>query len=110
MDWGLIRRGLVRYSLLYAGVTVVPIAIAGIDILLLGAVLLGLVVLLFVAGGTGQVRMSTSIANAQAGGLRTAITDPLDHLAAPLEMDLKLLFYGLGLLGWAVGALVLTTL
>lgn len=108
MDWRLIGHGVLRYSLLYAGTTVATVTfLTRSGMALLGLVLLGFVLLLFVAGGTGQVRMGTAMTNAQAGGLRTGITDPLSNQATAMEADLKVLFYALGLVGCAFVALVL---
>lgn len=113
MDWPLIARLALRYSLLYGGLTVAaPVGLAAVTpagggIALVLVVGLGFVLLLFVMGGTGDVRMGTAMTNAQAGGLRTGIVDATDDRRQPIGSDLKLLFYALGLVGLGVATMVL---
>lgn len=100
LDWELVAHGSLKYTLLYAGATVACIAlITRSETLVLSLVLVGLVLLLFVAGGSGHVRMGTNAANAQAAGLRTSISDPFENRFKPLDSDLKILFYAIGLIG-----------
>lgn len=112
MDWPLIRRCTLRYSLLYAGLTVAAavglaaLAPVGGGLVLVAVVGLGFALLLFVFGGTGEVRMGTAMTNAQAGGLRTGIVDAADDQRTPLASDLKILFYALGLVGLGVAAML----
>lgn len=112
MDWPLVRRCTLRYSLLYGGVTVAAAVAAaavlppGGGIALVLVVGAGFVILLFVFGGSGDVRMGTAMTNAQALGLRTGIVDAADDQREPIGSDLMLLFYALGLIGLGVAAMV----
>ncbi|WP_458185115.1 hypothetical protein [Haladaptatus sp. NG-WS-4] len=108
MDWNLIGRFGVRYSLVYAGVAVGLVSVftqSGLAFLSLFGV--GLVVLLLALGGTGTVRMGAAMTNAQAMGFRSAVVDPKDLQAKQMSQDVKLLFFGIGLLVFAAIALVL---
>lgn len=108
VNWQLIGRCGVRYTIVYGGVTAAVVAYFGSPMLLLGLVCVGLVTLLFVAGGTGQVRMGTAMANSDAMGYNSAVVDPVedDLHAKSMESDIKLLFYAVGLLAFGFGALV----
>ncbi|WP_158057742.1 hypothetical protein [Halorussus halophilus] len=108
VNWQLIGRCGTRYTVVYGGLTAAVVALLGSPMLLLGLVCVGLVLLLFVAGGTGEVRMGTAMANADAAGYNTAVVDPVedDLQAKAMDGDIKLLFYGVGLVVFGFGALV----
>lgn len=108
MNWSLIARCSLRYTLVYAGLTVGAVfALTESELALLALFGLGLAVLLFALGGTGTVRMGTAMANADSMGLESTIVDPADLQATQLNSDIKFLFYGVGLLVYAAAALVL---
>ncbi|EFW91882.1 hypothetical protein ZOD2009_10405 [Haladaptatus paucihalophilus DX253] len=108
MNWSLIARCSLRYSLVYAGLTVGAVfALTKSELALLTLFGLGLAVLLFALGGTGTVRMGTAMANADSMGLESTIVDPADLQATQLQSDVKVLFYGIGLLVCGMAALVL---
>ncbi|WP_227774016.1 hypothetical protein [Haladaptatus pallidirubidus] len=108
MDWSLIGRCGVRYTLVYAGLTVaLTYAVTRSGIVLLCLFGLGLVALLFALGGTGTVRMGTATTNADSMGIASTIVDPADMQAKRMDSDIKVLFYGIGLLVFAAVALVL---
>ena len=108
MNWSLIARCSLRYTLVYAGLTVGAVfALTKSELALLALFGLGLAVLLFALGGTGTVRMGTAMANADSMGLESTIVDPADLQATQLNSDIKFLFYGVGLLVYAAAALVL---
>ncbi|WP_435151902.1 hypothetical protein [Haladaptatus sp. DFWS20] len=108
MNWNLIGRCGVRYTLVYAGLTVALVyAATGSGMAILSMFGLGLVVLLFALGGTGTVRMGTAMTNADSMGIGSTVVDPNDLHATQLDSDIKFLFYGVGLLLFAALALVL---
>lgn len=105
VDWQLVTRLGARYTLVYAGGTVALVSALGESFFVLLLVGLGLLLLLFVAGGGGNVRMGTVMANTDSPGISGTVTDPAenDEFATPIDADLKLLFYAVGLvvLGFA---------
>lgn len=110
MNWSLLTRGLLFYSAVAGGGTVVAV------VLLLGTGLgplvtfaIGLVGVLFVACGGGDVRAGTMMTNADADGLRTGIVDPGDGMARPIGADLKIGFDAVGHLVFSVVAAVAST-
>ncbi|WP_458206936.1 hypothetical protein [Haladaptatus sp. NG-SE-30] len=108
MNWDLIARCGVRYTLFYAGIVVALVFfVTQSELALIGVFGLGMVVLLLALGGTGTVRMSAAMTNAQALGFRTGIVDATDLQAKNLDSDIKLLFFGVGLLIFAAVTLVL---
>lgn len=108
MNWNLIGRCSVRYTLVYAGSTVALVYVATRSgLVLISTFGLGLVVLLFALGGTGTVRMGTAMTNADSMGVGSTVVDPNDLHAKHLDSDIKVLFYGVGLLVFAAVALVL---
>ena len=108
VDWQLIGRAGTRYTLVYGGATAALVASLGQSLLLLGLVILGFVLLLFVAGGTGTVRMGTAMANADSPGISGTTTDPTDDdaFASAIEADVKLFFYALGLLVFGFAGMI----
>ncbi|SIQ79596.1 hypothetical protein SAMN05421858_0429 [Haladaptatus litoreus] len=109
MNWNLIGRCGVRYTLVYAGLTVaLTYVITQSGMVLLCLFGLGLVALLFALGGTGTVRMGTAMTNADSMGISSTIVDPADTQAKAMDGDIKVLFYGIGLLAFAAVALVLS--
>ncbi|WP_435159803.1 hypothetical protein [Haladaptatus sp. DFWS20] len=112
VDWLLIRRSTLRYSLGYALPTVA--LAAGIAVVVQSSILLfaplvgGAILLLFVLGGTGKVRMGPIGANAESPGLTGTVIAPNENNthSKPLTSDVKLLFYGLGLCIFGLIALV----
>lgn len=110
LDWQLVGRAGVRYTVVYAGATVGVVSLTGAALFLLGLAVLGLVLLLFVAGGGGSVRMGTTMANAQSMGISGTTTDPSENAEfhTTIDADLKLLFYAVGLIVFGfVGMIVL---
>ncbi len=108
MNWNVIGRCGVRYTVAYAGATVALVyAVTRSGMALLSLLGVGLVALLFALGGTGTVRMGTAMANADSMGIQSTIVDPADLQATQMDSDIKFLFYGVGLLLFAGVALVL---
>ncbi|UPV99296.1 hypothetical protein M0R88_12265 [Halorussus gelatinilyticus] len=108
VDWELIARSGGRYSVAYGGGTALLVALTGWSMLQLLVLVFGLLLLLFVAGGTGTVRMGTAMANADSPGLSGTVTDPTedDAFATAIDADLKLFFYAVGLLVFDFAAMV----
>lgn len=107
MDWPLVRRGLFVYSLLAGGVTVgVVVAVLGTGFGPVVTVAIGLVALLYVAGGSGDVRMGTIATNASAGGLDTGVVDDAEGMSTSVPADVKVAFYAVGLLVLSVAVVV----
>lgn len=108
MNWDLITRCGLRYTLLYAAATAVGLYVALRSkmamLLLVGG---GLILILISVGGAGTVRMGASAANAQAGGLQSGVVDAHDPQVKAMDSDIKVLFYGLGLVVFAMLTLVL---
>ena len=103
MDWSLIARCGVRYTLVAAVTTVaVGYLLVRTPTTLVALFGLGLLAVVVSLGGTDTVRASTVAANDDADGLQTGIVDPSDVQAKNLDSDIKLLFYGLGLCLFAV--------
>ncbi|MXR42502.1 hypothetical protein GRX01_14290 [Halobaculum sp. WSA2] len=108
MDWALLRRGLLRYSLLAAGGTVaVLVALAGTAAAVV-TFIAGLATLLWAAGGGGNVRTTTAISNADSMGVAGSISDAADNAPESLPSDVRLFFYGIGLLVWSPVAIAVT--
>jgi hypothetical protein len=109
VDWTLVRRAGARYTVAYGGATAGLVALTGQGLFLLGVVILGLLLLLFAAGGTGTVRMGTAMANTESVGIAGTFTDPTEDeaFATAIEADLKLVFYGVGLLVFGFAGMVL---
>ena len=109
MNWSLIARCGLRYTLVCAGLTVAAVfALTRSPLVLIGLFGLGLAVLVFTLGGSGTVRMGTAMTNAQSMGLQSTIVDPADTQPTQLGSDIKLLFYGVGLVVFAAITLVAT--
>ncbi|MCO8244480.1 MULTISPECIES: hypothetical protein [unclassified Haladaptatus] len=109
MNWSLVRRCGLRYTLVYAGLTVVVVfALTRSPLVLIGLFGLGLASLVFALGGTKKIRMGTAVTNAQSIGLQSTIADPADDRPTALANDIKLLFYGVGLVVFATITLVAT--
>jgi hypothetical protein len=108
MDWHLIARCGARYALVYAGATVAAVSVVTrSDLALVSLFGLGLVTILLALGGTGTVRMGAAMTNQQAMGFRSGIVDPADLTPKQMDNDVKLLFYGVGLLSFSAVWLVL---
>lgn len=98
MNWPLLRRGLFWYSLLGGGASVaLLVAIAGPSGAV-GTFVVGLVTLVWVAGGGGEVRMSTAASNADSMGTAGSVRDHDEAAAESLPSDVRVFFYGVGLL------------
>ncbi|ESP87578.1 hypothetical protein [Candidatus Halobonum tyrrellensis] len=98
MNWPLVRRGLLRYSLLAGGTTVGLVVYAFGPSAAVVTFSLGLAALLWAAGGGGEVRMGTVASNAESPGVGDAsVRDHDEGRAASLPSDLALFFYGVGL-------------
>jgi hypothetical protein len=82
-------------------------ALTGSELVLIYLIGFGLVVLLVAVGGTGAIRIGTAMATADSMGLRSTIADPEDLQVTQLQSDIKILFYGVGLLICAAAALIL---
>ncbi|WP_227355470.1 hypothetical protein [Haladaptatus salinisoli] len=108
MNWNLVARCGARYALCYAGATVAAVSVVTRSGLALVSLFgLGLVAVLLALGGTGTVRMGAAMTNHQATGFRSGIVDPADSTPKRMDNDVKLLFYGVGLLSFSALALVL---
>ena len=108
MNWSLITRCSFRYTLVYAGLTVAAVvALTESELVLIYLFGLGIIVLLIAVGGSGAIRVGTTTATADSMGLRTTIADPEDLRVTQLQSDVKVLFYGVGLLVCTLAALVL---
>ncbi|WP_277553860.1 hypothetical protein [Halobaculum limi] len=98
MDWSLIRRGLLRYSLLVGGGSVaVLVAVAGTAAAVVTFVL-GLGTMLWVTGGGGNVRTTTAASNADSMGVAGTVSDAADNTPTSMASDLRVFFVGVGLL------------
>ncbi|WP_276300463.1 hypothetical protein [Halorussus lipolyticus] len=97
-----------RYTVVYGGATGLVAALTNHTVLEVLVVSAGLVLLLFVAGGTGIVRMGTIKTNFGSAGLLGTTTDPVedDAFAEAISADLKLFFYAIGLVVFGFTALV----
>lgn len=101
MNWSLVRRGLLRYSLLVGGGSVaVLVALAGTAAAVVTFVL-GLVTLLWVTGGGGNVRTTTAVSNADSMGVSGTVSDAADNAPTSMASDIRVFFVGVGLLVWS---------
>ncbi|WP_231184618.1 hypothetical protein [Haladaptatus sp. DYF46] len=108
MNWSLIARCSLRYALVYGGLTVGAVfALTDSELAFIYLLGVGLIVLLIAVGGTGAIRVGTTTATADSMGLRSTIADPEDLRVTQLQSDVKVLFYGVGLLVCTIAALVL---
>ncbi len=106
MDWNLLARGVFGYALVGGGGSVAAVTVLTEGIMPLFVTgLVGMALLLFVGGGSTNVRMGTVGANAEAGGLRSGIVDPADNQRTSIGSDLKLFFVGGGLVAVSIAFL-----
>ena len=102
MNWPLVRRGLLRYSLLAAGATVGPLVYAFGPSAAVITFLSGLAVLVWAVGSGGEVRMGTVASNAASPGAGGAsVRDHGEGRTVSLPSDVALFFYGVGLVAWS---------
>jgi len=105
MNWALIGRSVARYTVGYAGTAVLAAAaVSRSELAMLGIVALGFLLLLVVAGGIENVRPSAAGAVGESAMFRSG--DPEITPAKAVAGDLKLLFLGLGFVGFGFAALV----
>ncbi|QZP37040.1 hypothetical protein [Halobaculum magnesiiphilum] len=101
MDWALLRRGLLRYSLVAAGGTVaVLVGVAGTAAAVV-TFAAGLTTLLWAVSGGGNVRTTTAASNADSMGVAGTVSDAADNAPESLPSDVRVFFYGIGLLVWS---------
>ena len=99
MDWALVGRSLLRYTLGYAGLVVLVAAlVTRSELGMLVVVGTGFTFLLIAAGGIGSVRAGSAAATAESAMFRSGATESRDYAAKALAVDLKLVFVGVGLI------------
>lgn len=106
MNWSVVFRAVLRYSIVYAGMVVVGTAlILRSEIALLGIVGLGFFVLMIAGKGVGAVQTSTVGTTAESAMFRsgTVAAKPAKAIAG----DEKLALFGLGLILLGFTALIL---
>ncbi|UIP00634.1 hypothetical protein Hbl1158_04535 [Halobaculum sp. CBA1158] len=110
MNWPLLRRGLFWYSLLGGGASVaLLVAIAGPGGAV-GTFVAGLASILWVTMSGGNTRTTTSVSNADSMGVAGTVRDPGEGAPASMGSDVRVFFYGVGLLACSPVAVAVTEL
>ncbi|WP_440009234.1 hypothetical protein [Halomicrococcus sp. SG-WS-1] len=109
VNWSLIRRCGLRYSLGYGSVTVAIVVAAATTVrslaLLFSPVLIGVLLVVYSLNGSGDVRTGAAVvANEDPTGVTGTTVDPADENQTPttLESDLKFFFYAIGLIVFGI--------
>lgn len=111
MDWPLIRRATLRYTVLSAGLTVAgALAVSAVtpvaDSVALAPVIgLGFVVLLYLFGGSNDVQRGTAITTVARGIGNRSLDEPDDQIQSD-PRDVKLLFFAVGLIALGLTAIL----
>ncbi|MFC7136280.1 hypothetical protein [Halobaculum litoreum] len=98
MNWPLVRRGVLRYSVVAAGGVVAALVAAFGPSVAVGTFVAGLVALFWATAGDGNVRTTTAASNADSMGVTGSVRDAREDTPGALDSDVRVFFFGVGLL------------